>query len=224
MAAKQTATKKAAPKKPAKHNPDMQELLITELREIHNAEKQLSRALPRFNKAITTDTVREAMERRMEQGQRLTEALEEGFERMQTSAGRKKNVAAEGLIADAQEHIQEIEKGEALDAVLIAAVQKLEHYCIAAWGTSRSIAQAVGEEEIARAMQTAIDEGKQLDEELTRLAEEELYPSLLGDDEELVDGEQRSFAGQDGEDAGQDEGDSKGGSRKSGGKGEGARA
>jgi ferritin-like metal-binding protein YciE len=78
---------------------------------------------------------------------------------MQTSAGRKKNVAAEGLIADAQEHIQEIEKGEALDAVLIAAVQKLEHYCIAAWGTSRSIAQAVGEEEIARAMQTAIDEG-----------------------------------------------------------------
>jgi hypothetical protein len=109
--------------------------------------------------------------------------------------------------------------------VLIAAVQKLEHYCIAAWGTSRSIAQAVGEEEIARAMQTAIDEGKQLDEELTRLAEQELYPSLLGDSEEEVEGEERSFAGQDGEDAEAGEDDAKsGGSRKRGGKGESAQA
>jgi ferritin-like metal-binding protein YciE len=215
MATAKQPAKKAAPKKPAKQNPDMNELLLTELREIYSAEKQLSRALPRFSKALTTDTVREAFDRRLEQGQRLTEGLDRAFEELEASPGRKKNVAAEGLIADAQEHIQEIEKGQALDAVLIAAMQKLEHYCIAAWGTSKSIAAGLGEQAVVEAMQTALDEGKQLDEELTRLAEEELYPVMLGDDEEEFEGEERSFQASEGEGAGEEEQSSGGKSRKS---------
>lgn len=228
--AKKPAPKKAAPKKPAKQNPDINELLLTELREIYSAEKQLGRFLPRLSRSIATDSVREAIDRRGEQGQRLVEALDEAFQQMEASPGRKKNVAAEGLIADAQEHIQEIEKGEALDAVLIAAVQKLEHYCIAAWGTARSIARTLGEDQVVEAMTAALDEGAELDEALTRLAEEELYPSLVGDDEDQVeaeagaDGEDRSFAQDDDEGGAVADEQPSGGKSRGKGKGETAQA
>ena len=69
-------------------------------------------------------------------------------------------------------------------------VQKLEHYCIAAWGTSRAIAEALDEPEVVQAMQQAIDEGEQLDQRLTEIAEQEIYPALQGGD---VQAEVRSF-------------------------------
>jgi ferritin-like metal-binding protein YciE len=98
---------------------------------------------------------------------------------MDESPGRKKNVAAEGLINDAREHVQEIEAGPALDAVLIGAMQKTEHYCIAAWGTARALAQAVGQKTATRAMERALKEGGPFDERLTKLAAEEITPALL---------------------------------------------
>ena len=112
---------------------------------------------------------------------------------MDGSPGRKKNVAAEGLINDAREHVQEIEAGPALDAVLIGAMQKTEHYCIAAWGTAKALAQAVGQKTATRAMERALKEGGPFDEQLTKLAEEEITPALLaaaqsGDDEAGTNG------------------------------------
>jgi ferritin-like metal-binding protein YciE len=202
--------KKAAAKKPQKQNPDLQELLSTELKEIYSAEKQASRALPRLGRAIETQGLRELLDTRLQQGERIIESLDQAFERMETSPGRKKNVAAEGLLADAQEHVQEIEKGPALDAVLIGAIQKLEHYCIAAWGTSRAIAEALGEQEVAAAMQQAIDEGEQLDQQMTDIAEKELYPALQADQ---VDGEERSFEAADDSDADEEDAGDAGGAR-----------
>jgi ferritin-like metal-binding protein YciE len=219
-----TAAKKTPAKKPQKQNPDLQELLLTELKEIYSAEKQASRALPRLTRSVEAQAVREQMETRLQQGERIIEALDQAFERLETSPGRKKNVAAEGLLADAQEHVQEIEKGPALDAVLIGAIQKLEHYCIAAWGTSRAIAEVLGEQEVVQAMQQAIDEGEQLDQRLTDIAEQELYPAMQGGGD--VDGEERSFqAGEEGEESADEEEASSGGGRGKGkGKGGEARA
>ena len=187
-----TAKKPAAKtKKPQKQTPEPQELLLTELREIYSAENQLARALPRFTKAVETEALRTQFERRLEEDQRLIEALDRAFENMDATPGRKKNVAAEGLIADAQEHVQEIERGPALDAVLIGAVQKTEHYCIAAWGTTRSFAQLMGETEVVKAMERALEEGKRYDEELTRLAEEEVNPAMLATGEDESEEEER---------------------------------
>lgn len=166
-------------KKPQKQTPEPEELLITELRDIYSAEKQLTRVLPRLGKAVESDKVREMLDRRLDEGQRLTEDLEKAFEELETSPGRKKNVAAEGLIADAQEHVQEIEKGPALDAVLIGAVQKTEHYCIAAWGTAKAFAGALGQTTVQQAMDRALKEGKSFDEQLTRLAEKEINPTVV---------------------------------------------
>jgi ferritin-like metal-binding protein YciE len=93
-----------------------------------------------------------------------------------------------------RERVQDIEQGPALDAVIIGAMQKAEHYCIAAWGTAKSLAQAVGNKTATRAMDRALKEGKGVDEKLTQLAENDITPALLteADDEEDAETPARS--------------------------------
>jgi ferritin-like metal-binding protein YciE len=168
------------------------ELVVLELQEIHSAETQLSRVLPRLAKAVDSETLREMIEERLTEGETLIADVEAALEQVEASPGRKKNVAAEGLINDAREHVQEIEAGPALDTVLIGAIQKTEHYCIAAWGTVRALAQATGLQDAAKAMERALQEGKAYDERLTELAEKEITPALLAleaEGEEEVEGE-----------------------------------
>jgi ferritin-like metal-binding protein YciE len=181
------ASKKSSRSK--KESPDGTQLLVLELQEIHSAESQLSRVLPRLMKSVESEKLQAMLEERLKQGERLIEEVESALEEMEESPGRKKNVAAEGLINDAREHVQEIEQGPALDAVLIGAVQKTEHYCIAAWGTSRSLAQSVGQKTVVRSMEQALKEGKAMDEKLTQLAESEITPALLSDESEGDDEE-----------------------------------
>jgi ferritin-like metal-binding protein YciE len=181
------ATKAKASRRSSKDSPDATELLVLELQEIHSAENQLSRVLPRLAKAAESQKLAGMLEQRLEQGERLIKDIESVFDEMDASPGRKKDVAAEGLINDAREHVQEIEPGPALDAVLIGAIQKTEHYCIAAWGTARSLAQAVGQKTTSQAMERALKEGSPFDEQLTALAEQEITPALLSgesDDDE----------------------------------------
>jgi ferritin-like metal-binding protein YciE len=167
-----------------KESPDGTELLVLELQEIYSAENQLARILPRLAKAVQSDKLRQMFEQRQEEGERIIEGIEASFEELEESPGRKKNVAAEGLINDAREHVQEIEEGPALDAVLIGAMQKTEHYCIAAWGTARSLAQAMSQKTAVKTMERALKEGKALDEQLTELAEKEVTPALLSAESE----------------------------------------
>jgi ferritin-like metal-binding protein YciE len=139
------ATKRRSSGRPGKQSPDATELLVLELQEIHSAESQLSRVLPRLAKALESEELGTLMDERLAEGERIIKEIEAVFDEIEKSPGRKKNVAAEGLINDAREHVQEIEAGPALDAVLIGAIQKTEHYCIAAWGTAKALAQAVGQ-------------------------------------------------------------------------------
>ena len=119
------------------------------------------------------------LEQRLAQGEKILEDVDSALEELDMSPGRKKNVAAEGLVSDMREHIQEIEAGPALDAVVIGGIQKTEHYCIAAWGTAKALAEATGQTTVVRAMERALKEGKQVDEELTQLAEKEVNPAVV---------------------------------------------
>jgi ferritin-like metal-binding protein YciE len=180
-----------------KESPDGNQLLVLELQEIHNAETQLARVLPRLAQAVESEELREHLEERLSQGERLIQDIESALEEMEESPGRKKNVAAEGLINDAREHVQEIEAGPALDAVLIAAIQKTEHYCMAAWGTARSLASSAGQQSVEKAMERALKEGKSMDESLTKLAEETVNPQVFaGSSEEEDEEEEESSARQ----------------------------
>ncbi|MBL8270566.1 ferritin-like domain-containing protein [Steroidobacter sp.] len=156
------------------------QLLVSELQEIYNAETQWARAAVRFIKAAQAEWLQQYLDRRMETGSQLSEDLQAAFEQLQQSPGRKKNGAVEGLLSDVRERMQAVTKGPARDAVLIAGVQKVEHYCMAAWGTSRALAQALGIESVAETMGRALDEGRDLDRQLTELAEQEILPKLLG--------------------------------------------
>jgi ferritin-like metal-binding protein YciE len=180
-----------------KESPDAQQLLVMELQQIHSAESQLARALPRLSKAVQSETLREMLDQRLEEGERILKELEAAFDALEESPGRRKNVAAEGLIGDVREHTQEIAPGPALDAVLLAGIQKTEHYCIAAWGTAKSLAQLCEEKTTVRAMERALKEGKSYDEKLTQLAEGEINPALESAEEESDESE-----GEEGEQSG----------------------
>ncbi|MDB6083054.1 MAG: hypothetical protein JWN43_935 [Gammaproteobacteria bacterium] len=173
------ATKRKNSQRSKTEGPSGTELLVLELQAIHSAENQLSRVLPRLTKSVQSEELRGMMEERLSEGERIIKDIEAGLEEMEESPGRKKNIAAEGLIADAREHVQEIEAGPALDSILTGAIQKTEHYCIAAWGTAKSLASATGQKTIVRAMERALKEGGKFDQRLTELAEKELTPALL---------------------------------------------
>lgn len=187
-----------------KQSPDGNELLILELQEIHSAESQLARTLPKLMKAVESEQLRSYLQERLSQGERLTNEIESALESMDESPGRKKNVAAEGLINDAREHVQELERGPALDAVLIGTTQKTEHYCIGAWGTARSLGACGGQKQVVSSMERALKEGKQMDEMLTRLAEEQINPQVFagasagGEEEEDTQEDEDSSAGRSG--------------------------
>lgn len=192
-AKKKSRARSRTSSRPKQQSPGATELLALELQEIHSAESQLMRIAPRFIKASQSPLLQQFLDRRMETGYQLIEDLEHAFEEMEISPGRKKNVAAEGLLNDLRQHIQEIASGPARDAVVIAGIQKLEHYCIAAWGTSRALSEALGIELVAESMGRALDEGRDLDRQLTQLAEEAILPDLLADedaDEAIEDEEQ----------------------------------
>jgi ferritin-like metal-binding protein YciE len=179
-----------------KESLDGNELLVLELQEIHSAESQLARTLPRLAKAVDSEELRNSIEERLSQGERLIGEIEGALEEMDESPGRRRNVAAEGLISDARERVQEIESGPALDAVLIGSLQKTEHYCIAAWGTARSLGSSAGQNEVVECMERAIKEGRQVDEQLTRLAEEKINPQLFAEEsEEGEESEEESARG-----------------------------
>lgn len=176
-------------------------MLVTELKEIHSAERQLSRALPRLAKQASSEALREMLEQRREQGTVLVERIEDALEEMQTTKGRHKNVADEGLIEDMQQHLEEVEDDRLVDPLLLASIQKIEHYCIAAWGTAKSMGQLLGAQKVVDTMEEVLEQGKEFDDQMTRLAEEEINPQMLDeggaveDEEEEEEDEEEKTSG-----------------------------
>lgn len=168
---------------PALRSP--QDMLVAELKNIYSAERQLSRILPRVAKKSGSERLREMLQQRVEQGATLIEQIDEALEEMHVSKGRQKNVAAEGLIEDMNQHLEEAEDETLRDPLLIAGVQKIEHYCIAAWGTAGAMGRLLGADKVVKTMEQVLSQGKEFDEEMTRLAEDEVNPQMLdGDDGE----------------------------------------
>lgn len=155
------------------------DVFVTELKEILSAERQMSRALPKVIKRVTSEPLKAKLNERLEQGARIVEELDSIFDEMQVTKARPKNVAIEGLIEDINQHMEEIKDPLLLDPVILAAVQKIEHYCIAAWGTAASLGRRLNEQRTVQLMESVLDEGKRFDEEMTEVAETEVNPGML---------------------------------------------
>ena len=160
------------------------DILVTELKEIHSAERQLSRAMPKLLRRIQSDSLKQKLNDRLEQGTLIIDGLDDAFERMEVTKARPKNIAAEGLIEDINQHLDQLDDPKLLEPVLLASIQKIEHYCIAAWGTAASLGRLIGEQELVQVMERALKQGKAYDEQLTELAERELNPAMLEEERE----------------------------------------
>jgi ferritin-like metal-binding protein YciE len=148
----------------------LQELLVEELRDIYDAEKQLVRGLPKMAKASSNAELKQAFAQHLEVTKNQVTRVEKVLELLGQKLRSKPCKAMKGLMEEAQEHLQEHEKGELLDQVLIASAQKVEHYEIASYGTVRAIAKSMGNREAMGLLQETLKEEEQTDKLLTTIA------------------------------------------------------
>jgi len=147
----------------------VEKLLIEELKDLYSAEKQITRALPKMAKKTTNDQLRQAFETHLEETKGQIQRLERAFEILGKPATAKTCKGMQGLIEEGSEQMQELE-GEILDAALIAAAQKVEHYEMASYGSVRTWAQMLGQKEVADLLQQTLNEEGQTDHKLTQLS------------------------------------------------------
>lgn len=148
----------------------LRDLLIEEVKDLHNAESQLVKALPKMAKAVTSDDLREAIESHLEETKVQVERLDQILEQLDAKPGRKKCKAMEGLLEEGKEVVAEDAEPMVHDAAIIAAAQRVEHYEIAGYGCARTFATLLGEHAIAELLQKTLDEEAAADEKLTEIA------------------------------------------------------
>jgi ferritin-like metal-binding protein YciE len=153
-------------------NQGLKDLYVDELKDLYNAENQLVKALPKLARAATSDELRQGFEEHWEQTKGHVERLEQIFQMLDESPKGKKCKGMEGLIEEGSEVMEEDYEGNLLDAALIGAAQRVEHYEIAGYGTARSLAESLGETEHVSLLSETLEEEKQTDEKLTELAKQ----------------------------------------------------
>jgi ferritin-like metal-binding protein YciE len=162
----------------------LKQLYIEELRDLHSAENQLLKALPKMAKGASSEELKLAFENHLDQTKVHVERLEEIFERLDETPKGKTCQAMKGLVEEGSEILGEDGEESVLDAGIIAAAQKVEHYEIAGYGTVRTFARLLGEDEAAELLQETLDEEGETDKLLTQLAQEIVNPEALLEDAE----------------------------------------
>jgi ferritin-like metal-binding protein YciE len=162
----------------------MQDLMLEELRELYSAERIAVQAYPRLRKAIQTESLRNAVEHHLEQTKEQVERLGKVFELMDAKTRAKTCHAMQGLVEEARAHIDADLTPELLEVMLVADLQKMEHLEIAAYGAARAHAEALGLDEAVELLEQTLNEEKETDALLNRLATEEINPQAMAEAEE----------------------------------------
>ena len=153
-------------------NEGLRDLYIDELKDLYNAENQLVKALPKLARAAASDELRQGFQEHLEQTKGHVDRLEQIFQMLDESPKGKKCKGMEGLIEEGSEVTEEDYEGSLLDAALIGAAQRVEHYEIASYGTARSFAELLGEDDQVSLLEETLQEEKETDEKLTALAKQ----------------------------------------------------
>ena len=149
----------------------MEQLFLEEIKDVYNAEKQLVRALPRMAKAAADPKLQQAFTKHLRETEGHVERLERIFKALGQTPRGKKCKGMEGLIEEGKEILEEDGLPEVIDAALISAAQRVEHYEIAAYGCLRTYAQLLGMRDADRLLQQTLTEEEATDEALTALGE-----------------------------------------------------
>ena len=164
----------------------LRELYVEELRDLYSAENQILKALPRMIRAASNKDLQRAFTLHERQTQQHVKRLDRIFRMLDESTRGKKCKGIEGLLEEGQELIKERPEPEVLDAGLISAAQRVEHYEMAGYGTVRTYARQLGEEEQANLLQETLNEEGETDKLLTSLAESSInIEADQADDEEM---------------------------------------
>jgi ferritin-like metal-binding protein YciE len=148
----------------------MEELFLEEIRDLYDAERQLTKALPKMSKAAASGELRDAFDEHLGQTENQVARLERIFALVGEDAKGKKCAAMAGLIKEGDEVAGASEETPVRDAGLIAAAQKVEHYEISAYGSARTHAELLGNDEAASLLEETLREEKATDEKLNQLA------------------------------------------------------
>lgn len=162
---------------------NLKTLYISELRDLYNAEHQLVKALPKMAKAASSQELKDAFEKHLEQTKNHVERLEEVFEDIGEKPKGKTCKAMKGLVEEGSEILDKEGDESVIDAGIIVAAQKVEHYEIAGYGSVRTFAELLGKDKSAELLQTTLNEESEANETLNQLAEGIVNPEAVTEPE-----------------------------------------
>ncbi len=157
----------------------LEKLYVSELRDLYNAENQLLKALPKMARAASSQDLKDAFEKHLEQTKTHVERLEQVFEELDEKPKGRTCRAMKGLIEEGSEILKEDGEESVLDAGIIVAAQKVEHYEIAGYGSVRTFAHLLGKDKSAELLQTTLHEESETNEILNKLAESVVNPEAV---------------------------------------------
>jgi ferritin-like metal-binding protein YciE len=151
---------------------NLKSLYVDELRDLYSSEQQLIKAIPKMAKAANSDELRKGFQEHLEQTRGHARRLEQILTGLGEPVKGKKCKGMAGIVAEGEEMMSEDFEGALMDAALISAAQRVEHYEIAAYGAVHAYAELMGETEAASLLQQTLDEEKETDQKLTELSEQ----------------------------------------------------
>jgi ferritin-like metal-binding protein YciE len=149
---------------------NIEKLFVEELKDLYSAENQITKALPKMAKASTSNELRTAFENHLQETRRHVERLEKIFEALGHSPKGKSCDGMKGLLQEGSEVLEKTEEGEVRDAAMISAAQRVEHYEMAAYGSVRTYAELLGQNEAAKLLDETLKEEKAADQKLTTIS------------------------------------------------------
>jgi ferritin-like metal-binding protein YciE len=163
---------------------EVRELLGEELKDAYSAEKQALRCMQKALRMASAAPLKEGIQLHIEQTHTQIERVEQAMEKLGIRPGRKVCEAMRGLVEEAQHSIDEQDKGPIMDLVIVAGMQRIEHYEIAAYGTDIALAKALSEQEVVDLLTATLEEEKQTDIKLTQVTEQHIMPAAMEGEEE----------------------------------------
>lgn len=154
-------------------------LLVHELKDIYSAEKQLTEAIPKMAEAASSSNLKLALDSHLDVTRRQLERVGQLLNSMNENPGNVVCVAMQGLIKEGEKVLKEDADSAVKDAAIIGAAQRVEHYEMAAYGTARAFAEALGEDETASVLQEILDEESEANETLSDIAVDEVNPQAM---------------------------------------------
>ena len=165
-------------------NLKFEDLLKEELQDLYDAEKQIVDALPKMVEAASDGDLKAAFQEHLEQTREQVARLERVFETIGEQPAGRTCEGMQGLLKEGEMMIEELEKSPVLDAALIGAAQKVEHYEISGYGTARTLAEFLGQQDAADLLEETLDEEKAADDTLTQIAETVMTGEASSEEEE----------------------------------------